>query len=215
MSGKMLRFSVIVVFLLVFSAAAYADVTGTWGITGTAKQKISLKGRSSKQQSAVSDQFIFGPGITFTMNDLPPEANGTWGYVKKKFAVYLDNDYLATSITENLISGFASEGYTVEIYDPVITKNSFTGKEMNDGTIKGKWNLVYGAYLYLVGYDVGANMKYRSTIAFTGIRSTGADILELDPDQAEDFAGESIQSIIAEAVSNGIQETLKAIRPTH
>ena len=58
---------------------------------------------------------------------------------------------------------------------------------MKDGTIKGKWNLIYGAYLFLVGYDVGANMKYRSTIAFTGIRSTGADIPELDPDQAQDL----------------------------
>jgi hypothetical protein len=215
MSGKMLRFSVVVVFLLMFSAVAYADVTGTWGITGTAKQKISLKGRSSKQEFAISDQFIFGPGTAFTMYDLPPEANGTWGYVKKKFAVYLDNNYLASSITETLISGFADEGYTVEIYNPAITKNSFTGKEMKDGTIKGKWNLVYAAYLYLVGYNVGANMKYKSTITFAGIRGSGADVLEFDPDQTEDFTGETFQGIIGEAVSNGIQETLKAIEPAH
>jgi hypothetical protein len=206
----------VVVFLLVFSAAAYADVTGsTWGITGTDLQKISLKGRSSKQELAVSDQFTFGQDRTFTMRDLPPEANGTWGYIKKKFAIYLDNNYLAASITDYLISGFADEGYTVEIYDPVITKNSFTGKEMKDGTIKGKWNLVYGAYLYLVGYDVGANMKYKSTITFTGIRYSGADLLELDRDQTENFAGKSIQGFIAVAVSSGIQETLNAIKPTH
>lgn len=213
MLGKLLRFSMVVVFLLVFSAAAYADVTGTWAVTGTAKEKISLKGRSSKQELAIADQFDFQQGGTFLMNDLPPEANGTWGYVKKKFAVYLDNNYLASTITETLISGFADEGYTVEIYNPAITKNSFTGKEMKNGTIKGKWNLVYAAYLYLVGYDVGANMKYRSTITFVGIRGSGADVLELDPDQAEDFTGESIQSVIAETVSNMIQETLKAIKP--
>lgn len=205
----------VVVFLLAFSAAAYADVTGTWAVTGTAKEKISLKGRSSKQELAISDQFIFGPGTAFTMNDLPPEANGTWGYVKKKFAVYLDNDYLASTITENLISVLADEGYTIEIYDPVITKNSFTGKEMKDGSIKGKWNLVYGAYLYVVDYGVGANMKYRSTITFVGIRGSGADALELDPEYTEDFTGESFQDVIAETVSNGIQETLKAIKPAH
>jgi hypothetical protein len=215
MSGKIVRFSLVLVFLLIFSVAAYADVIGsTWGITGTAKQKISLKGRSSSQLLGVSDQFEFGSDYGFSMIGLP-DGEATWGYVKKKFAVYVDNDYLVTSITANLTSAFESEGYTVDITNPTITKNSFTGKEMKDGTIKGKWNVVYSAYLYVYDFGLGANLKYKSTVNFTGARLTGVDILELDPDQAEVFAGESIQSIIAEAVSNGIQETLKAIKPIH
>jgi len=212
MSGKILRFSMVLVFLLVFSAAAYADVTGIWEISGTAKQKISLKGHSSSQLLGVYDQFEFGSDNSFSMMDLP-DGEATWGYVKKKFAVYVDSNYLTTSITANLTSALENGGYTVAITNPTITKNSFTGKEMKDGTIKGKWSIVYSANLYVYDYGLVANLKYKSTVNFTGARLTGADILELDPDQAEVFAGESIQSIIAEAVCSQIKEAIMAGEP--
>lgn len=212
MSGKILRFSMVLVFLLVFSAAAYADVTGIWEISGTAKQKISLKGRSSSQLLGVYDQFEFGSDNSFSMMDLP-DGEATWGYVKKKFAVYVDSNYLATSITANLTSAFESEGYTVEITNPTITKNSFTGKEMKDGTIKGKWSLVYGAYLYVYDFDLGANLKYKSTIMFTGVKATGVDILGLDPNQPEELFGDGIQGILMEGIGDVIQEVLMACEP--
>jgi hypothetical protein len=213
MSGKLLRSFAVLVCVLSISMTAFADVTGTWDISGIAKQRISIKGHSSGEESAVTDQFVFRPDRTFNMIDLPPEANGTWGYVKKKFAVYLDNGYLATNITNILIEGLQSEGYTVDIQNPAITKNTFTGKEMKDGTIKGKWNLIYAAYLYVTDFGRGFNMKYKSTITFTGTQVTGVDILGFDSNQSEGLFCKSIQSIITEAVCKGIQEALVAIEP--
>lgn len=213
MSGRILRFSVALVFLLVFSVAAYADITGTWEITGTAKQKVSIRGHSSLEQATVTDQFVFGEDWVFSMTDLPPEANARWGYVKKKFAVYLDDSYLISSITDIMIDGLESEGYTVEISNPTITKNAFIGKEMKDGTIKGKWTLIYSAYLYLVDYGRGFNMKYKSTIKFTGVQAAGPGILGLGPNESDELAGDSIQGIITEAVRDRIREALTEIDP--
>jgi hypothetical protein len=212
MSNKIVRFTMVLVFLLLFSVTAYADATGIWDITGKAKQRISLKGRSSSQLAGVYDQFEFGSDSSFSMIGLP-DGEATWGYVKKKFAVYVNNDNLITSITENLLSEL--QGYNVEIYDPVITKNSFTGKEMKNGTIKGKWNLVYSAYLYLLDYDVGAKLKYISTINFIGTRTGGLDILTLDPNQPVESFIDSIQGTLMEGISDGIEETLMDIKPDH
>jgi hypothetical protein len=213
MSGKILRLTAVMVFLFLISVPVYAEVEGTWDISGIAKQRVSIKGHSSGEESAIADQFVFEPGGTFSMIDLPPEANGTWGYVKKKFAVYLDNGYLATNITNTLIDGLQSQGYTVDIQNPAITKNAFTGKEMKDGTIKGKWTILYTAYLYVTDFDRGFNMKYKSTITFTGVPVTGMDIAGFDLNLSEGFSGESIQTVATEAVSNGIKEALVAIEP--
>jgi hypothetical protein len=199
--------------LLLLSIPVYADVVGTWDIGGIAKFRVSMKGRSTGGNSPITEQLVFGPGPdnTFSMTDITDffaEAHGTWGYVKKKFAIYFDSNYLETNLTNLLIETFRSEGYEVEIRNPAITKNTFNGKEKKDGTINGKWTLVYTAYIYITDIGIGANVKAKTTITFTGTRATSVDILGLESVQPEELSSENIKSIIMEEVCNGIQEVL-------
>lgn len=191
MSAKILRFSAVLVCVLLISVTAYADVVGTWSISGISKQRISIKGAGSDSvRSAIIDQFVFVQDGSFSMIDLPAGA-GTWGYVKKKFAVYLDNDVLATYWTNTLEDELGNEGIYADIENLTVTKNTFIGKENKDGTIKGKWTLAFEAYLYVYNVDRGFDMKVKTTTTFTGSRITGVDILGLESNQSEELSGET------------------------
>jgi len=175
MVKKILTLSVALMCLFFMTIPVYADVEGAWDISGISKQRISIKGAGSDSgRSAIIDQFIFGQGGSFSMMDLPAGA-GTWGYVKKKFAVYLDNDVLATYWTDALEQMLWDEGIDADVENLTVTKNTFTGKENKDGTIKGKWTLAFEAYLYVYNVDRGFDMKVKTTTMFTGTRITGVD----------------------------------------
>lgn len=214
MSKNIVVLPVVLTCLVLLVAPVCAGVEGTWDISGTAKQRISIGGHSSGEKSPVDDQFIFGSDWTFTMIGLSPEANGTWGYVKKKFAIYVDNDYLATEITNLLIEAFQSQGYTVTIDNPAITKNIFTGKEKKDGTIKGKWNLLYTCYLYFTNFGRGFVLKYKSTITFTGVRRIGMTVVGYDPRKSAAFSSEVMADLIVDGISTGIEGSFQTHEPT-
>jgi hypothetical protein len=213
MSAKILRFSAALVCVLLISVTAYADVVGTWNISGISKQRISIKGAGSDSgRSAIIDQFVFGQGGSFSMMDLPAGAH-TWGYVKKKFAVYLDNAVLETYWTNTLEDELGNEGIYADIENLTVTKNTFTGKENKDGTIKGKWTLAFEAYLYVYNVDRGFDMKVKTTTTFTGTRITGVDILGLESNQSEELSDENSQRILMEAVCSQIKEAIMAGEP--
>jgi len=213
MLRKTLRFSAVLVLVLLLSATAYADVVGTWDIDGIISQKISIKGLGSDGgRGRVADEFVFNQDGSFTMIDLPAGA-GTWGYVKKKFAVYLDSGALETLFTDSIEDMFWYQGIDAEVQTFTITKNAFTGKENKDGTIKGKWGLAFETYLYSYPLSRGFNVKYKSTITFTGIRVASADILAFESDQSQELPRDSIRDIIAETVVRKIQEAFASSNP--
>jgi hypothetical protein len=107
--------------MFLISVSVYADVVRTWDVSGILKQKITIKGEgSARGKPAVIDQFVFGQDWSFSMIDLPVGLH-TWGYVKKKFAVYLDNDVLETFWADTLEQMLMAEGIVADIQNITMT----------------------------------------------------------------------------------------------
>ena len=172
---KMLRFTGVLVCLILIAVPVYAEVTGEWDVWGRVSVRASVKGEGSyRVADATYDYFVFGAdGSSFSMIDVPAE-EATWHYDKKKFVINVNNDYLVDYFTNGLEQILWSNGLDADIEDLAVTKNIFTGKEnIKKGTIKGKWTLRLQGYVYSYDYDEELPLKATAIITFTGERSTG------------------------------------------
>lgn len=209
MFGKQMQVSAVLVCVLVISGPVYADVVGTWDVSAVIRERITIKGAgSASERGQAVDQFVFGQDGSFTMIDLPAKA-GTWGYVKKKFAVYLDNGALETYWADALEEMLWFYGIDADVDYLSITQNVFTGKEnTKKDTIKGKWTLMFEAYLYV--YNVGRefDMKVKVTTNFTGVRSTGTGALTAESTLSDELSEEARGRTLIEGVCNQIRKAI-------
>jgi hypothetical protein len=202
MLAKYVRFSAVLVCLVFLALPAYADVVGTWDITGTLVHKAKVKGvKLPKDTVPVSDTFIFSDTGDFTMTGL----TGTWAPVKKKYVVTIDNTLLETFWTTKTRELFLAEGINVTLDNLTITRNIFTGKENKDGTSKGKWKL-----------NFTANVTYNAQVFFMKVTTTTTAIgtkvalnaLSPESDQSEELSDENIAGVIAEELCDQIKEAI-------
>jgi len=209
MFGKQLHVSAVLVCVLIISGPVYADVVGSWDVSAIVRERITIKGAGSAgERGQAVDHFVFGQDGSFTMIDLPPEA-GTWGYVKKKFAVYLDNSALETYWADALEEMLWFYGIDADVDYLTITQNVFTGKEnTKKDTIKGKWILMFEAYLYVYNVGRGFDMKVKVTTNFTGVRSTGTGALTVESTPSEELSEEARGRTLIEGVCNQIRKAI-------
>jgi hypothetical protein len=210
MLAKMLRFTGVLLYLILIALPVYADVTGEWEVWGRVSVRASVKGEGSyRVADATGDYFVFGTdGSSFSMIDVPAE-EATWYYDKKKFVINVNNDYLVDYFTTGLEQILWSKGLDADIEDLAVTKNVFTGTEnTKKGTIKGKWTLALQGYMY--SYDYGEELPLKATaiITFTGERSTEDSLTQSIAEPHE-----KRQSRLIEQVFSQIKKSIMADKP--
>ena len=80
-------------------------------------------------------------------------------------------------------------------------------------TIKGKWTLMFEAYLYV--YDVyrGFDMKVKVTTNFTGVRNTAMGALTLESTQSDELSYEGSERTLMQEVCNQIKKAIMGGEP--
>jgi hypothetical protein len=162
-----------VAIVLVGAAAAWADVTGNWNISGNAKIKVKVQGQGSEAAGgAVTDEFVFDPNGDFEMTDM----GGTWSAAGKKVYISLDSQRLSDYFYQYLEEGLEAEFDDAEVIDLAITLNSFSCKENRNGTLKGSWKLLLNCRvdIYVDGQWREFAVSVNSKINFTGSRASAA-----------------------------------------
>ncbi len=165
MARKLLLVSIACLLSLTFSSSAWSSVVGTWDVSGVVKVKASAKGRSVSDTVAYVDTFTFGADGSFSMTGI----GGSYAVKKKKFTVDLPNVDLENYLTSTMLEAFSDSGYTVQVNNVIITKESFKGTEnLKDGTIKGTMKFKVSADVFIVNYGIGATVKASATSVFLG-----------------------------------------------
>lgn len=192
------------------STMAWADVTGSWNISGQARVKVAIKGHGSETETAdASDRFVFGPGNFFGMTDF----DGTWAGAGKKVIINLNAADLAAYFTSELEEGLDDEGIDARIEDMTVTVSSFSCKENKDSTIKGSWKLVLhcSIYVYDSGRSFGVSVNSKTT--FTGTRASSSASLSEDPDAGPGSMGAGGGGFPIEVIVRRVQEALSGADP--
>ena len=123
-------------------------------------EKITIQQRGTPTQKIVKDF-----GETWTLYE---EASfvtdnniyGLWKQKKQKFQISLDPEEVREHLVDSL-----SDGLTNEISDVIVTKISFTGKVIADGTIKGTLKI----FAKISFFDITNSAKVTVERKFTGI----------------------------------------------
>ena len=175
MRTKNLLAACVILLILSFCPVAVADIVGGWDVAGQMKTKVAIKGYGSDSaKEYVEDFFEFEGSVegggTFSSLDYD---QGTWEYVKKKVFVHLDANELASFFEDELEGLFGGEGYDVDVYGLIITKNVFYAKERKNGTIKGKSTLVFNCRMYFNDEEIDLGVKVTVTYGFTGTPRLG------------------------------------------
>lgn len=195
------------VFWMVSAAAAWADATGSWDISGQVKMKVAIKGEGSQTVTeSASDWFVFAADGSFEMTDF----GGRWNNAGKKILVNLDTDDLEAYFVDYLEDGLSDEGLDVEITGMTITVNTFSCKENKNGTLKGSWKLVFQAVIYVPAAERVFALKANSKTTFTGTRAAVAGIRNQGSQVAGGVPGEIRQAALIEAIGRQIQDALSA-----
>ncbi|OGW27518.1 MAG: hypothetical protein A2X59_06250 [Nitrospirae bacterium GWC2_42_7] len=153
-------------FAISFSNSAWSSVEGTWDVSGVANVKLSASGFGSGSDTEYfTDSFTFYNDGSFEMIDV----GGTYILNKGKFTVTLSNDDIASYMETMMEDILDMYGYTVDVHDVIISKNSFKGKEsLSDGTISGKFKLGITLSIYFYDFGYNFNGKATATASFLG-----------------------------------------------
>jgi hypothetical protein len=190
---------------MLLSTVAWADVTGTWNISGQARVKVAIKGHGSETETAdASDRFVFGPNNLFGMTDF----DGTWASAGKKVFINLDAADLAAYFRTELEAGLEDEDIDADIEDMTVTVSSFSCKENKDGTIKGSWKLVLHCSIYVPDSGRSFGVSVNSKTTFTGTRAASAANLSGDPVTRGDSMGAAGGGFPIEVLVRRVQEAL-------
>jgi hypothetical protein len=198
MVEKYVRICAVLIGLVFLALPVYADVVGTWDVTGTMKHKISIKhvGHSSSTDP-VTDTFTFDSSGSFTAT--AEAATGTWQYINAKDTkadVLIPENQLITYLTTKTNEMIAEAGYSATVDNIVLTKNKNTVKQNKNGTLSGKWALSFTCNIHYQGYilpgKVKTNMKAtmtKETVSAAGPASADgilSTLVEELTDQIED-----------------------------
>jgi hypothetical protein len=217
MLSKILQSTAVLVCVLLISVTADAGVVGSWDISAKVTEKITIKGEgSSAERLDTVDLFVFGQDQSFDMLELPA-GSGIWSYVDSKmtkFAVYLDNGVLETYWTDKLEELLWNEGINADVENFTLTKNDFTGKQnIKKDTIKGKWIVMFEAYLYIWNVDMGFDIKVKATTNFTGVRNTTVGAFMLESSQPDELSDGGSERTLMEGVCNRIKIAIRGDEP--
>lgn len=136
---------------------AWSSVEGRWDILDETIMKVTIKKHGS-QKMAIDffSEAVFNVDGSFQMADF----EGIWHQEGRKFTVNLDPHNLESFFQESLIDIF---GWTADVD---LKKVFLTGKEMSDGTIKGKLAIKMTIYVQ----DLGSEGRIKVSSKFTGTR---------------------------------------------
>jgi len=205
MIAKYVRIYTVLIGLLFLALPVYADVVGTWDVTGTMKHKISVKhGKHASSTTPITDTFIFDSNNNFTATN--EALTGTWQYTNTKDTkaiVSIPDNQLITFMKTETEDQLAAAGYPSTVDNIVITKNKFTGTEKKDGTLSGKWALNFTCNVHYSGYNLPAKVK--TTTKATATKETVGT--------ASPASGEDIMSVLVEELSDQIEDALMDYEP--
>jgi hypothetical protein len=123
-------------------------------------EKITIQQRGTATQKIVKDFWetwtLYEEASFVTNNNM----YGLWKQKKQKFQISLDPE----EVREHLIDSL-SDDLTNEISDVIVTKISFTGKIIADGTIKGTLKI----FAKISFFDMTNSAKVTIERKFTGI----------------------------------------------
>jgi hypothetical protein len=205
MIAKYVRIYTVLIGLLFLALPVYADVVGTWDVTGTMQHKISVKhGKHASSTTPITDTFIFDSNNNFTATN--EVLTGTWQYTNTKdtkAVVSIPDNQLITFMKTETEDQLAAAGYPSTVDNIVITKNKFTGTEKKDGTLSGKWALNFTCNVHYSGYNLPAKVK--TTTKATATKETVGT--------ASPASGEDIMSVLVEELSDQIEDALMDYEP--
>ena len=202
MLAKYVRFSAVLVCLVFLALPVYADVVGTWDVTGTMKHTISIKhvGHSSGTDP-VTDTFTFDSNGSFTAT--AEAATGTWQYINTKDTkadVLIPENQLITYLTTKTNDMIQQAGYSATVDNIVLTKNKNTVKQNKDGTLSGKWALSFTCNIHYQGYNLPGKVKTNMKATMTQVAAGAASPASIEE--------EGILSAIAEKLTDQIEDAI-------
>ncbi len=211
MRGNALSAAALLIFLFVFSAPVFADLSDTvWNVDAVVKAKVKIKGigSDSTTESAV-DTFVFDADGSFDMLD----AFGTWRMAGKKFYVDLDTADLAGDLESELEDALLDEGIDAQVSGLVITVNSFSGKENKNGTIKGKWKLALACSLSVGSVGRSFDVAAKTTTNFTGRLSADSSARGLESTGSQEALGATGHGSLFEAIGTQVRQSVTVLAP--